>query len=334
MREQLESASIVQDQGKPLGASVGQCTTLGRFTERSFTYVPAATLSLKQIQLLLGITAIWGMNWPVMKYAVTQYPPLHFRTLCMVFGMVAMWFVARQMKVSLKVPREMWGRLALLCIPNMIGWHLFCILAVKELSSGRAAILGYTMPVWAVLSGLMFAHPVSRRGWIGLTLAMVAAMLLLSSEFAAIAGSPLGVILMLIAAACWGFGTTLIRHYPTGLHALTFTHAMMPPTIVAMGLAGFWFEGTDVGAPQGWSQWWPIFYNAFGVFAFCQVAWFSLAKSLPPVVSSLSIMIIPVVGVMSGSLFLGEVPHWPDFVALVLILGAMAVILVPGRRSK
>jgi len=59
-----------------------------------------------------------------------------------------------------------------------------------------------------------------------------------------------------------------------------------------------------------------------------------LAKSLPPVVSSLSIMIIPVVGVMSGSLFLGEVPHWPDFVALVLILGAMAVILVPGRRSK
>jgi len=45
-------------------------------------------------------------------------------------------------------------------------------------------------------------------------------------------------------------------------------------------------------------------------------------------------MIIPVVGVMSGSLFLGEVPHWPDFVALVLILGAMAVILVPGRRSK
>jgi drug/metabolite transporter (DMT)-like permease len=268
-----------------------------------------------------------------MKYAVTQYPPLHFRTLCMVFGMVAMWLVARQMKVSLKVPREMWGRLALLCIPNMIGWHLFCILAVKELSSGRAAILGYTMPVWAVLSGLAFAHPVGRRGWIGLSLAMIAAMLLLSSEFAAIAGSPLGVVLMLVAAACWGFGTTLIRHYPTGLHALTFTHAMMPPTIVAMGLAGFWFEGTDVGAPQGWSQWWPIFYNAFGVFAFCQVAWFSLAKSLPPIVSSLSIMIIPVVGVMAGSFFLGEVPHWPDFAALVLILGAMAVILVPGRKK-
>ena len=126
------------------------------------------------------------------------------------------------------------------------------------------------------------------------------------------------------------------------LRVLTFTQFFIPPSvfevypnamnIVAMALAGFWVEGTDVGAPQGWSQWWPILYNAFGVFAFCQVAWFSLAKSLPPVVSSLSIMIIPVVGVMSGSFFLGEVPHWPDFVALVLILGAMAVILVPGRR--
>ncbi len=269
-----------------------------------------------------------------MKYAVTQYPPLHFRTLCMVFGMVAMWVVARQMNISLRVPRAMWGRVALLCVPNMIGWHLFCILAVKELSSGRAAILGYTMPVWAVLSGLLFAHPVGRRGWVGLCLAMVAAMLLLSSEFAAIAGSPLGVVLMLIAAACWGFGTTLIRRFPTGLHALTFTHAMMPATIVAMGTAAFWLEGTEVGPPQAWSEWWPIFYNAFGVFAFCQVAWFSLAKSLPPVVSSLSIMIIPVVGVMSGSLFLGEVPRWPDFLALGLILGAMAVILVPRPAGR
>jgi drug/metabolite transporter (DMT)-like permease len=295
--------------------------------------VPAARLTLPQIQLLLGLTALWGLNWPVMKHAVNQYPALHFRTLCMVLGMMAMWFVARQMKVSLRVPREHWGRIALLCIPNMIGWHLFCILGVKELSSGRAAILGYTMPVWAALSGLLFAHPVGRRGWVGLGLAMVAAALLLSSEFAAIAGSPQGVVLMLIAAACWGTGTTLIRHFPTGLHALTFTHAMMPPTIVVMGLSALWFEGPDVGLPETWSQWWPIFYNAFGVFAFCQVAWFSLAKALPPVVSSLSIMIIPVVGVMAGSLFLGEVPHWPDFAALVLILGAMAVILVPGRSK-
>lgn len=295
--------------------------------------MPAATLSITQIQLLLGITALWGFNWPVMKYAVMQYPPLHFRVLCMVFGMLAMWVVASQMRVSLKVPRAVWGRVALLCLPNMIGWHLFCILAVKELSSGRAAILGYTMPVWAVLSGLAFALPVGRRGWLGLALAMAAAGLLLSSEFTQLAGSPEGVLLMLVAAACWGLGTTLIRRFPTGLHALTFTHAMMPPTILAMALAAFWFEGTDVGMPQAWSQWWPIFYNAFGVFAFCQVAWFSLAKALPPVVSSLSIMVIPVVGVMSGSFFLGEVPRWPDFLALVLILGAMAAILVPGRKK-
>ena len=59
---------------------------------------------------------------------------------------------------------------------------------------------------------------------------------------------------MLVAAACWGLGTTLIRRFPTGLHALTFTHAMMPPTILAMALAAFWFEGTAVGMPQAWSQ--------------------------------------------------------------------------------
>lgn len=296
--------------------------------------MPAFRLSVLQVQLLIGITAVWGMNWPVMKYAVGQYPPLSFRFFCMLLGMVAMWFAAWKMGVSLKVPRGKWPRVLMLCLPNMIGWHLLCILAVKELSSGRAAILGYTMPVWAVLSGLLFAHPVGRRGWVGLVLAMVATALLLSSEFSAIAGSPQGVLLMCAAAACWGFGTTLIRRFPPDMHALTFTHAMMPPTIIAMGVAALVFEGTSQGLPQGFSQWWPIVYNAVGVFAFCQVAWFSLAKSLPPIVSSLSVMVIPVVGVMSGSLFLGERPQWPDFIALGLILIAMAVILVPGRQAK
>lgn len=297
--------------------------------------MPAVKLSVTQIQILLGMTAIWGLNWPVMKYAVSNQPPMTFRFFCMVLGVLAMWGLAVLMKVDLRIPRGKWARVMGLCLPNMIGWHLLCILAVKELSSGRAAILGYTMPVWAVLSGLIWKHPVGTRGWIGLAFAMLAALLLLSSEFSAIAGSPTGVLLMCGAAACWGLGTTLIRRYPPDLHALTFTHAMMWPTLIVMGLAAVWFEGMNVNSvPSQWNLLWPVIYNALGVFAFCQVGWFSLAKSLPPIASSLSVMMIPVVGVMSGAYLLGESPHWPDFAALALILMAMVVVLVPRKQAS
>jgi drug/metabolite transporter (DMT)-like permease len=49
-----------------------------------------------------------------------------------------------------------WGTVVKLGLPNMLGWHTAAILGVKELASGRAAILGFTMPIWTVLIGTLF----------------------------------------------------------------------------------------------------------------------------------------------------------------------------------
>lgn len=291
-------------------------------------------LSVRHIQVLLVMTVVWGLNWPIMKYAVSHYPPLAFRFFCMLFGVLCLWAVARFLKVSLWIDRALWRRVMWLAVPNMIGWHLFCILGVSELSSGRAAILGYTMPVWAVLAGAAWGQKVPWSGWLALGLSMLAMFLLLWSELSTLAGSPLGVLFMVIAASCWGLGTALIHRFPTGLHPLAFTHAMLLPTLFSMGLASLLFEGTDHGFPAGWAVWGPVFYNAIGVFAFCQVGWFFLASTLPPIASSLSVMFIPVVGVASGVFVLGEGLVGTDYMALTLILASMSLVLFyesPGK---
>jgi drug/metabolite transporter (DMT)-like permease len=76
---------------------------------------------------------------------------------------------------------------------------------------------------------------------------------------------------------------------------------------------------------------WAILYNAVGVFGFAHAAWFYLARGLPPVASSISVMMIPVLGVFSGAWVLGEVLHWQDFAAVALIVTAIALVLL-GRR--
>lgn len=288
-------------------------------------------LSARHIQVLLVMTFVWGLNWPVMKYAVSHYPPLAFRFLCMVLGLACLWVVARFLQVSLKISRNMWGRVMMLALPNMVGWHLFCILGVSELSSGRAAILGYTMPVWAVLAGAAWGQKVPLRGWLALSFSMLAMFFLLWAELSALAGSPIGVLFMAVAASCWGLGTAMIRRFPTGLHPVAFTHAMLLPTILAMGVASLILEGWGYGLPVGLAGWWPIFYNAIGVFAFCQVGWFFLAATLPPIASSLSVMFIPIVGVASGVLILGESLLWSDYAALMLILASMSLVLLPKK---
>ena len=76
-----------------------------------------------------------------------------------------------------------------------------------------------------------------------------------------------------------------------------------------------------------------IAFNAVLVFGFAHAAWFYLARSLPPVASTLSVMLIPVLGVFSGALWLGEVLHWQDWAAVVLMVISICSVLWPTSPS-
>ena len=67
---------------------------------------------------------------------------------------------------------------------------------------------------------------------------------------------------------------------------------------------------------------------------FCYWAWFKIVTSVPVGVSSLSTLMIPVVGVFSGMLVLSEGPHWQDFAALGLVLLALATVMLPSGSIR
>ena len=73
--------------------------------------------------------------------------------------------------------------------------------------------------------------------------------------------------------------------------------------------------------------WSAVAYNAVAVFGYAQPAWLYLARSLPPVASTLSVMFIPVLGVVSGALWLNESLHWQDFAAMALMVASIASVL-------
>ncbi len=290
-----------------------------------------ASLSRKDWILLAVLTVSWGINWPIMKLGVHDFPPLTFRALCMLGSLPILWLAARAQKLPLRLPPGSLKDVFRLAIPNMLVWHFFIILGVTMLSSGRAAILGYTMPVWAVLWGLLFfGERPARIAWLGVGCAMAGAVLLMSSEFAALTGNPVGSILALIAAAGWGYGTVAMKRSTLTLPTLVLTFWMLTITCSIMGLAAFLFErhAWHIAPPVTWGA---IVYNAAIIFGFAHVVWFSLARRLPPVASSLSVMLIPVVGVFSGAWLLHETLHWQDYTAMGLILAAMSTVLLKPR---
>lgn len=288
-------------------------------------------LSRKDWILLVLLTLSWGINWPIMKMGVRDFPPITFRTLGMLGGVPVLWLAARMQGASLALPRNRISNVIGLAIPNMLIWNVFMIVGLKMLSSGRAAILGYTMPVWAVLAAfLFFGERPARAAWIGVGCALGGALLLLSSEFGALAGNPFGTIFVLIAAASWGYGTVVMKRSTNDMPTISLTFWMLVFTVALMAIVAAIFEShawhmPDINTTSA------IAYNAIVIFGFAHVVWFKLARALPPVASSLSVMMIPVLGVFSGAWLLGETPHWQDYAAMGLILLAMSTVLLKPR---
>lgn len=290
------------------------------------------SLSRQDGILLVLLTLFWGINWPIMKIGVLDFPPLTFRVLGMVGSLPLLWLIARLQGASLALSRDQMKEVVRLAIPNMLVWHVFMILSLKMLSSGRTAILGYTMPVWAVLGGmLVFGERPTRMGWVGIGCALAGACLLLSSEFSTLSGQPLGTVLALVAAAGWGYGTVLMKRTTLTIPTTVLTFWMVAPTTVVIGIGAIVWEHAAWRMPNA-SEWGAIIYNAAIVFTFAHIVWFRLARILPPIASSLSVMMIPVVGVFSAAWMLHEMPHWQDYAAMALILLAMSTVLVKPKR--
>lgn len=290
-------------------------------------------LTRQQLATLVVLTLVWGLNWPVMKLGVTEFPPLSFRALSIVLGIPVLGLALVLLKVPFHVPRRFWPELALLTVTNMLIWHICIIFAVKALSSGRAAILGYTMPIFsAVIGAMVFSAVMSRRAWLGVAAAALGVSLLLWHEFTGLAGRPGSVALALFAAAVWALGTQLLRRSKIELPTLTLSFWMTVSAGVLLSVLALLFERDQWHTPSAPAAW-AIGYNAVLIFGYAHAAWFYLARSLPPVASTLSVMFIPVLGVFSGALWLGEVLHWQDWAAVVLMVVAIASVLWPARET-
>jgi drug/metabolite transporter (DMT)-like permease len=203
------------------------------------------------------------------------------------------------------------------------------------MDSGRAAILGYTMPMWGVLlSTWVLGERFTRRRALGVAFGMGGVALLLAAEFRALERAPLGALLMIAAAVCWAIATVLVRKWGSRMPTTTYTAWQMVIGVVPiLALALVVEDGSFNLLALAPGPLVAVLYNMFIAFGFCYWAWMKIAQNAPVGVSSLSSLMVPVVGVFSGALVLGETPRLTDYAALALVVGSLATVLVPPRRA-
>ena len=105
--------------------------------------------------LLVGLILFWGLNFPAMKVILSHMDAWTFRTLCLIIGGLGLLAICRANGMCLAVPRSDRGNLMLTALFFITGWHLFSAFGIGLMQAGRAMILGYTMPLWASLLGVV-----------------------------------------------------------------------------------------------------------------------------------------------------------------------------------
>jgi len=284
--------------------------------------------------VLAGLTVVWGFNWTAMKVAITDIAPFTFRTLCLGLGSGVLFAFLRASRQPLAIPRDQWKRLALIAFFNITCWNILVVFGLALLPSGRAAILAFTMPAWAIpLSVLLLGERLTLRKLLGLALGMAGMGLLIWDEFARLQGAPRGAMLVLCAALSWAIGTNLQKKYPVRAPLAAFTAWMMLIGGVPIYIGALLFEDFSRLADVSLASALGATYNVLLAFAWAHWAWIKLASSVSVTVFSLSMLVIPVVGVFSGMMFLGERPGWPEYSALAFVLASVATVIVPQRKA-
>jgi drug/metabolite transporter (DMT)-like permease len=279
--------------------------------------------------LLMFLSLFWGFNWPMMKIGLREIPVWTFRTLCLFLGGFGFLCLAKTNGLRLTIPRsELWP-LILVSLFNITGWHLCSGYGLIYMNAGRAVIIGYTMPVWAsILSSFILGERLTLARLIGLFLGVAGLLILIGPDIKAIGSAPVGAILMLGAAVTWAGGTILLKyfHWTMPITVLTGWQLILGGIPVIIG--ALILDPITVILQVSWQVALAMVYIILIGNIFCYWAWVKLVNLFPATVASIGTLAIPVVGVFSSILVLGEPVSFREIAALILVVMALSVVMI------
>ncbi|WP_019142550.1 DMT family transporter [Noviherbaspirillum massiliense] len=275
----------------------------------------------------LMITSLgWGINWPAMKFLLREWPPLFARGVAGVAAACLLAAIAAAAGQRLRVPRELLGRLTLGAFTNVFAWMGFSTLSLRWLNVGQAALLVYTMPLWATLLAwpLLGKRP-SLRDSMGLALCIAGVALLFGGPDASLGTDQLaGALFALGAAFFFALGTVALK--PTPLPPFTALAWQVGIGCAPMLVLGLLFEQPDFHALSA-GGWGVMAYMTVMPMGICYLTWFAALRRLPPATASIATLLTPIIGVTAAALSLGEPLGLRQLLAMALTIGGVAFVL-------
>ena len=284
--------------------------------------------------MVAALGVMWGLNWPAARLALMDYSPWMFRSIALWIGAAVLFAIALGRGRTLWVARPL-DRVHLLVagLLNLAGFNLFSSFAQLGTTTTRVAIIAYTMPLWVTfLAWIVLGERLDnvRRVALGLGALGLAALVV---PF--LGGTiPLGMWFALGAALSWAAGTVYVKW--AGVAGDPFVNAgwQLAAGGVAAVLGLVLFGGVPRLLPEHWQAGLGLAYNVIFGTALAYVVWFEAVARLPAATAALGVLMVPVVGVSSAMLLVGDRPTGFDFCGFALVLAAAGCVLLRPAPGK
>ncbi|MDP3702568.1 MAG: EamA family transporter [Hylemonella sp.] len=288
-------------------------------------------MPLSHILLALAVVAVWGTNFVVIKFGLTELPPLLLATMRFLLSALP-WLLFIQR------PAVAWRHLIAYGVLIGFMFGLLFLAMRNDVSPGLASLLMQSQVFMTLLLVAWLQHErMPRVQYAGLALATLGFALIAWQSFSRAQAdvTPLGLALALGGALCWACGNVVSRSIGRidMLGFMVWSSVFAVPPLLILSL---WFEGpaaiTEALPRASLAAWAAMVWQAVGNTLFGFGAWGWLLARHPAATITPWALLIPFFGMGTSALLLGEPLQAWKLAAAALVIGGLAVNVLASRR--
>ncbi|MCQ4166534.1 drug/metabolite exporter YedA [Tahibacter harae] len=277
---------------------------------------------------LIALYLVWGSTYLAIRIGLESYPPFSMAALRFLAAGAGLYAFLRWRGAA--NPTLLQWRNCAITGTLLLGFGngLVCW-AQQSVSSGLAAVAVSSMPLFAAVFGTFFGQWPRRLELIGLLVGFVGVILLnLGGD---LAGSRLGALALLAAAASWAFGSLWSKRQDMPEPMMNTAAQMLTGGVALTVLALLNGQGLPA-EPSLRATLALVYLGVFGsIVGFS--AYLYLLRTVRPALATSYAYVNPPVAVLFGAALAGERVHALDVIGMAVILAGVAVITLARDKS-
>ncbi|MGM8364556.1 DMT family transporter [Virgibacillus sp. W0181] len=282
--------------------------------------------------MILMVTIIWGYSFVMMKDAHNYMGPFTFASARFLVGSLTLLVLVLILKIGLP-PKKYWKHLIIVGILQTTIVYLCIMYALRFVDAGKSGIILYSMPMWSTIFAAKFlGEKGTPAKYIGLTAAMLGLLTILGTDMWH-GENVIGELLIVAGAISWGCANVYYRFHLGELPKIQSSAFQMLFGTIGILLATIITEWNTPIAWTGTSIYYVLFTGILAS-ALCFTVWFVILGLVDMVTATISMMLVPVFGLVLSIVLLGEKLTVSVSIGSILIISGIMIANVKKRYVR